>query len=228
MILPKIDNSNLWDKTYTVLKEQIIHRTFQPNQKLSIPELASQLGVSRTPIREALNRLETEGFIKTISKVGTFVVAIDKNTLLDIIDTRLMLEYWVIENLPKRSSAEIGEALSRMEEILLITADTIRTAQFDSSQLAEYNLNFHLAFIQMGGNQRNTDIYQHLMNYRFSAAKSALITKEMVETALEQHHAIIASIRSGDADLMKKAIYAHLDDSKMRLLKNLEKNGGVI
>lgn len=228
MDLPKLDNSNLWDKTYSVLKEQIIRRTFKPNQKISIPELANQLGVSRTPIREALNRLETEGLIKTVSKVGTFVVAIDEKTLLDIIDTRLMLEYWVLENLPKLSSDEINGTLASMEDILSLTESTIRSSPFDSNQLAEYNLAFHLAFIRMGGNQRNTDIYQQLMNYRFSAAKSSLITQTMVETALEQHYAIIASIRTGDIALMRDAIYTHLNDSKVRLLENLKNNGGVI
>lgn len=228
MELPKLDNSNLWDKTYNVLKTRIIHRDFKPNEKLSIPELANQLGVSRTPIREALNRLETEGLIKTVSKVGTFVVAIDEKSLLDIIDTRLMLEYWALERIPKLSADEIQHALSQMEEILSSASNAIRSSTFDSNQLAEYNLDFHLAFIQMGGNQRNTDIYRQLMNYRFSVSKSSLITKAMVETALEQHYAIVASIRTGDIALMREAIYKHLIDSKERLLDKLKHNGGVI
>ena len=61
MELPRIDTANLLDKTYTILKEQIVHRKFKPNEKLSIPDLADQLGVSRTPIRDALNRLEMDG-----------------------------------------------------------------------------------------------------------------------------------------------------------------------
>ena len=92
MDLPKLDNTNLWDKTYVILKDRILKRDFQADEKLSIPELASQLGVSRTPIRDALNRLETEGLVKTISKVGTFVNAIDTEDFLNIMDTRLMLE----------------------------------------------------------------------------------------------------------------------------------------
>src|SRR5690349_17475333 len=111
MSLPRIDNSNLWDKTYSILKEQIIRREFGANEKLSIPKLAEQLGISRTPIRDALNRLEMDGLVKTISKVGTFVSAIDEKTILDIMDTRLMLEFWVIEKIPQLPKADIKEGL---------------------------------------------------------------------------------------------------------------------
>ncbi|WP_201305319.1 GntR family transcriptional regulator [Paenibacillus puerhi] len=82
-----------------MLKESIIRRKFDPNQKLSIPELSDQMGVSRTPVRDALNRLEMEGLVKTVSKVGTFVVAITAEDVLNIMDTRLMLELWVVDKL---------------------------------------------------------------------------------------------------------------------------------
>ncbi len=226
--LPKIDNSNLWDKTYNILKDQIIRRTFRPNEKLSIPALAEQLGVSRTPIREAIYRLEMEGLVKTVSKVGTFVSAIDESSMLDIMDTRLMLENWVIENLPKLSRQEIDEALARMEKILQHTFDAMQQSAFDSHQHADSNLAFHLEFMKMGKNRNNIVIYRNLMNYRYLAAKSDLISKEMVESAHKQHYAIIDAVRSGDNETMRNVIYTHLNDSKLKIIDRIKRNGGSI
>ncbi len=228
MNLSKIDNSNLWDKTYNILKTQIIHREFKPNEKLSIPDLAEQLGVSRTPIRDALNRLEMDGLVKTVSKVGTFVNAIDESTILNIMDTRLMLEFWVIEKLPQMQISKINGALARMKDILKRTSKDIASEAFDSNRHANANLEFHLEFINMGNNQKNSEIYQSLMNYRFLAAKSSLISKDMVELALQQHYAIIEAVREGNSQHIREVIKSHLDDSKERLLQKIQSNGGCI
>src|SRR5690348_13796755 len=99
--LPKLDTSNLWDQTYNILKDRIIHRQFAPNQKLIIPELAETLGISRTPIRDALTRLEMDGLVRTISKVGTFVTPITSKDICDIMETRLILEDWAVDRFMK-------------------------------------------------------------------------------------------------------------------------------
>ena len=117
MRLAKLDNSNLLNKTYDVIKDLIIRREFKPNQKISIPELATQLGVSRTPIRDALNRLEKDGLVKTVSKVGTFVNAIETDDILNIMDTRLMLELWVVEKLHLLTDEELARKVKKIETL---------------------------------------------------------------------------------------------------------------
>ncbi|UOF92375.1 GntR family transcriptional regulator [Fodinisporobacter ferrooxydans] len=228
MDLPKIDNSNLWDKTYNVLKDKIIRRGFNPNQKLSIQELAEQLGVSRTPIRDALNRLETEGLIRTISKVGTFVRAIDVNDVIDIMDTRLMLEFWVVDKLHTLSKHELNEAIRKMEDILEQTSKLIETPSLNSFLDADYNLKFHIEFIKLGKNKNNIDIYQKVMEYRFLAMESSLISKDMVLTAIEQHSSIVDALKEGEITRLKYLIKVHLDDSKEKLIDKIQKNGGTI
>lgn len=228
MELPKIDNSNLWDKTYMILKERITRRDFKPNQKLSIPELASQLGVSRTPIRDALNRLEMEGLVKTVSKVGTFVTAIEIEDILDIIDTRLMLELWVVERLSMLSSDELDEKTKTLESILEKSTQSISQLPLGSYLRSDYNLLFHLEFIKLGGNRRNVEIYLNMMNYHLLAAQNDLFTKDMVTTAIEQHHAVISALKERNWVSLRAAIKAHLYDSKERLIKQLETNNGQL
>lgn len=228
MNLPKLDNSNLWDKTYTVLKDLIVRREFKPNEKLSIPDLSVKLGVSRTPIRDALTRLEMEGLVKTVSKVGTFVSAIAIEDVLDIIDTRLMLEYWVVEKLPALPEKEYWIKVRRLEEILEQAIGTVEQLPLGSFLRTDYNLSFHIEFIKMGNNQKNVDIYLGMMNYHYLAVEHSLFTKEMVTSAIDQHYSIVATLKRRDFDEVKASIKLHLDDSKERLIKRLQANGGQI
>lgn len=228
MRLAKLDNSNLLNKTYDVIKDLIIRREFKPNQKISIPELATQLGVSRTPIRDALNRLEKDGLVKTVSKVGTFVNAIETDDILNIMDTRLMLELWVLEKLHLLTDEELTRKVKKLETLLGSAAALIDKRSLDSFLKSDYNLQFHIQFLELGSNQRNVEIYIDLMNYHNLAVERALITKEMVSSAIEQHYAIVTAIKNRDIDGAKKAVNLHLKDSTDRLLERLNANGGQI
>lgn len=228
MELPKIDNSNLLDKVYLILKERIVRREFKPNQKISIPDLAAQLGVSRTPIRDALTRLETDGLIKTISKVGTFVNAIEIEGVLDVIDSRLMLELWVVEKLPMLPQAKLKAETDKLEELLNQASSSIQELPLDSYLKTDYNLQFHTTFMQLGNNKKNVEIYLSLMNYHFLAVEYSLFTKDMVMSAISQHLTILDSLKRKNFVAVREAIRLHLDDSKVRLVKRIEANGGQI
>ncbi|MFH5182401.1 GntR family transcriptional regulator [Paenibacillus sp. TAB 01] len=228
MSLPKIDTSNLWDKTYALLKESIIRRKYAPNHKLSIPELSEQLGVSRTPVRDALTRLEMEGLVKTVSKVGTFVVAITNQDVQNIMDTRLMLEFWVIEKLNNVDKETLKFRISRMQDILRQSAAKVESNHVDEYLKSDFNLEFHLEFMELGQNKNNLDIYLRTMNYRYITMKSSIVTDEMVKVAMNQHQQIVDAILGGDIGDMKQVIQLHLEDSKERLLKGIRENGGSI
>ncbi|MFE5320516.1 GntR family transcriptional regulator [Paenibacillus sp. NPDC056579] len=228
MELPKIDTSNLWDKTYSILKNQIIRRQFTPNEKISIPDLADKLGVSRTPVRDALNRLEMEGLVKTVSKVGTFVVAINPQDIMDIMDTRLMLEFWVIEKLANVDPGVRQTAIANMENILLRSSQLIDADQVRDYLSADFNMAFHIEFMKIGQNQKNIDIYLKLMDYRYITMKSSIVTPDMARAAQAQHEEIIDAMKNGTIEEIRKVIRLHLEDSQNRLLKVINDHGGTI
>jgi DNA-binding GntR family transcriptional regulator len=228
MHLSKIDNSNLLDKTYMILKDLILRREFKANQKLSIPEISEQLGVSRTPIRDALNRLEADGLVKTVSKVGTFVNAIEIEDLLDIIDTRLMLELWVVEKLPAFSKKDLREKVKELENILDSAVGFLKQSSLEAYLKSDYNLQFHIEFVKLGNNKKNVDIYLEMMDYHFLAVEHSLFTKEMVTSAIDQHYSIVEAIKQQNFAAVKASIKLHLDDSRERLIKRLQAHGGQI
>jgi DNA-binding GntR family transcriptional regulator len=228
MNLPKIDNANLLEKAYLILKDRIIRREFKPNQKLSVPELAIQLGVSRTPVRDALNRLEMDGLVKTVSKVGTFVTAIEIQDVLDIMDTRLMLEFWVIDKMQALPEAGLEERINKLDDILSQASASFQKMPLESYLKLDFNLQFHIGLIKSDSNNRNVSLYLGMMNYHALLAEQSLFTEEMVSSAMQQHHSIVEALKRRNFSEVKTAVKLHLDDSLERLIKRLRENGGQI
>lgn len=219
---PRLHTSNLCDKTYGLLKEHILQRKFNPDEKLSIPGLARLLGVSRTPIRDALNRLEAEGLVKTISKVGTYVRPIDAHDLLDIMDTRLMLELWVVDKLAARPPSQMKALVRPLEDVLERSRELLEEQTLDQYLRADYNLQFHTAFMQLGENRRNVEIYRAMMSYHYLAAKQSLFTKDMVISGTGQHSMIVGALKQGNFAEVHTFTRQHLEYSKERLLLRLQ------
>ena len=192
------------------------------------PELSAKLGVSRTPLRDALTRLEMEGLVKTISKVGTFVNAISIDEVLDIIDTRLMLECWVVEKMPLLPEKEYWQKIRQLEAVLEEAMNRIERLPLGSYLRSDYNLRFHMEFINMGNNKKNSEIYLTMMNYHYLASENSLFTREMVSSAIEQHYKIIDALKKKDFAAVKCAVKEHLNDAKDRLIERLLANGGQI
>lgn len=225
--LPELDTSNLWDRVYTLLKREIILRHFPPNEKLSLEKIADQLKVSRTPVRDALNRLEMDGLVMTRSKVGTFVVPIDADIVREVMDTRLMIERWVVEKLQNMPAAKIEAQLATMENLHMLTVETATKAP-EKYHEYDFNLQFHLAFVELGGNGKNAQIYRDLMNYSLPATTPNKVVSGEVELAIAQHGLMLKALKEQDYPLLNALIVQHLEDSKRTILTKIELNGGQI
>ena len=226
--LMKLDNSNLWDRSYEALKKSIIQREFPPDQKLSIHELSEQLGVSRTPIRDALQRLEAEGLVRTVPKVGTFVVGFTEEDVHAVMDTRTMLELWVVEKISLQKRPDILSCAQTMDDILAEATAVLEADDFARYLETDYNLQFHLAFMHMGQNPKNIELYKNVMNYRKLALRPEVISQEMIAVAQQQHMLIVEALRGGSTEDIRHAIIEHLNDSSARLLENVRNHHGVL
>ena len=111
--------SNLRDDIYEIVKEMIISREIQPGEKINEEVLADRLGISRTPIRETLCRLETEGIVKIIPRRGTFVGTLSKEKVEWILEVREVLEGLVARlasaNMDKRTLRKLRVGLERLK-----------------------------------------------------------------------------------------------------------------
>ncbi len=228
MTLQKIQTSNNWEQTYHALREHILRRKFGPNQKLLTPQLSEQLGVSPTPIRDALNRLESEGLVRTVSKVGTFVTPVDGNNVVDLIESRQMMEFWVIDKWTSYSAEVLDKSIDQIDAIVAQSRELLNSGKLEVYLQSGLDYEFHLELIRLGGNTKNVEMYKSLMNYRFFNLAGELVTMEMCRQSVEQHEAIVLALKSGDSMLIKQKITLHLDYSRMNLLDAIEQNGGFI
>ncbi|RAP77589.1 GntR family transcriptional regulator [Paenibacillus montanisoli] len=229
--LSKLIVTNVWDQTYQVLKERILARHFGANEKLLIPELAEQLGVSRTPIRDALNRLEMEGLVRTVSKVGTFVNPVLEDNVNDIMDSRLMIDCWTIDRLSAMEEDQLASQFGALDEIIQQASDSFsggKAGNVDLELQSSLDLRFHLELVRMSGNSKNVEIYKSLMNYRYLNLGVPHVTPDMAKQAFRQHLAIYDALRARRFAAAKSAVTAHLAYSKQNILNVIIESGGEI
>ena len=193
------------------LREAIIKRDLPPGTRLGEVQLSKRYGVSRTPVRQALQALEQEGLIVILPRAGAFVTRITKKDVDEIYELRAELEGFATRLAAERLD-RVGRAW--MEEI----QEQMRTALADSgvSSYADTIDQFHLTVLRLAGNSRIEKIYRDLMPSIRRLRRLALTRRERPEQSLRQHLEIANRVLAGDlaaGDLM----HDHLEDGRRQL-----------
>jgi len=195
---------------YKILRERILERVLQPGEALVEAKLAEDLGMSRTPIRDALNRLEQEGLISSIPNKGTFVESLRPMDVAEIYDIREVIEGLAARLLARRVTRSQAEIL----EELAANAD-------DASATVSDDVEFHSAIVRMCGSQRAVEVarsfflqaltYDEHTRRLASGGDVPVIKGEGVDDA---HRAIARSIVEGKSTAAEEAMRAHVRHGK--------------
>ena len=196
---------SLKDLAYTSLKSAILTLRFQPGQALSNRELAAQLQISETPIRDALQELEQEGFVTRIPHKGTFVTEIDPKDIEETFQLRAALERLAVElTVPKLDSIAFAQMESLLDEAERALASGERE---ECSQLGSQ---FHQCFIAPAENRRLKVILQNLDDHltRFRHISDSLGGR--LEKSQKEHRRIFEAAKLGHVHAAGEAMYQHL------------------
>ena len=202
--LNQIDNKPLREKVLDVLREAIIQGDFKPGQALVESELAAQLGVSRAPIREALQILNTEGLLETVPYHGTTVRPLTKTDIEELYSLRSVLEVFAVRRVIALGDPHSVERLRQHYEDMLASAFS-----GDLKQVNEIDRQFHDALIELSGhrlvgtvwnsvsmrvrqvmarlNERNTDLKQIAYNHLPLIEAIADGNEEKAVALIQQH-----------------------------------------
>ncbi len=217
-ILPLEPTKVLKARVYDALKEVISHMDIYSNHeppRLDERALGDQLGVSRTPVREAISRLEQEGLVKTIPRRGAFVVRKTKDEVLDIIDVWAALESMAARLATVRSSdAEIAHLRT-----VFATFDDTDEVRAHIDEYSDTNINFHQTIIKLGKSplikQMSDQLFFHMRAIRTSTIKE----RDRVSRSVIDHIRIIEAIEERDAYHAEQLVRDHA----LELAKHVEK-----
>ena len=198
------DHLSLRERIVARLRQAIITGDLSPSSRLTEPELARQLNVSRTPLREAIRQLEAEGFVTTVPRVGCFVTEITPQDAADVYAIRT-----VIEGLAARQAAENPNPAKRktLEAILADLAGRTK----DYREYHEISGKFHDIIVGLSGNRRLQGIYHGLAQHVSRMRTLSLAVRGRPEISLRGHRRIASAILRGQGAEAERAMRAHIE-----------------
>lgn len=203
---------SLADQVFERLESEILLGVYQKGEILTESKLVSDLGVSRTPVREALRMLEQEHVIETTGK-GFLVLGVTQEDLLDIMEIRMRIE--------GLAAARTAQNIS--DEELVLLRETLGLQEYyvqkkDADHIKSFDSQFHQMLYKFCG---STVLYHTLMplhkrvqKYR----KASVQNHSRAERSLEEHKAILAAIEARDAKLAEKAALTHIENAKNHII----------
>jgi DNA-binding GntR family transcriptional regulator len=205
-----IDVTNINEKVYQLIKQNIIKFVYPPGYNLNINELKDALGVSPTPIKDALFKLAGEGLVVIYPRKGTYVKNVNDEDIREIIQIRMILETAVVAGIAERITAEQLEILEELHrQASAIPLD--RDSDDDYRTFMECDSQFHMSFFLFWGNSRLTGIYRNL-NAHMQIASYRLMHQARRKNpgTDKEHEDILIALREHDSVKAEEAIRKHL------------------
>jgi DNA-binding GntR family transcriptional regulator len=214
-----VTGSNLADQVYEELRGRVLGRRHAPGAKLSLHELATELGVSRSPVRHALTRLVSEGLLTVRPRHGYYVTPVTAAALAEGYEVRLALELHAAE----RTVETLEEPeLQALRSLLEATAAAISHEQWDSANAA-----FHEYQIDLAGNALLSRFYRELsVNLMMQVIRGGRV--EGHANLVTEHRRIVEAFETGDLDSARRAIRDHIETGRRIALEAIERAGGVL
>lgn len=206
-------HSSLSDRVFEFVEKAILSASIKPGERLVETKIASDLGVSKSPVRDALNRLEGEGLIRFIPRRGFFVRNIDRKSIDDYFDIMFVLEPTAAILAIRRKSEAVYK---KIDEILGNMEQSLREEDYGGYRML--NTQFHGLFYKLTENEWIIRINPMLQKQGF-LLRSQSLTKDRFPNSFEEHQAIVDAYKKGDENRLTKAINNHLNRFREHILQ---------
>ncbi|MFF2850122.1 GntR family transcriptional regulator [Streptomyces sp. NPDC058001] len=193
------------DRVYRHVKQGVLARRYEGGSLLTEGELADAVGVSRTPVREALLRLEVEGLIKLYPKKGALVLPVSAQEIADVVETRQLVE----EHAARKAVPASPLLIARLEELLEQQKE--QAAAGDLAEAAVTDRCFHAEIVRSGGNDILSRLYDQLRDRQLRMGVAVLHSHpDRIAKTLTEHEEILEALRAGDAEAAVAIVHRHV------------------
>lgn len=204
------------EQVASILRKAILSRELEEGQEITLEGIASQVGVSSMPVREAFQILASDGLIKLRPNKGAVVLGINKKTICDHYETRALLE----AEAAVRCSQE-GRDLSAIRNAYEMAEQALRDN--DTSEYSYYNQSFHMEIWNCAGNEKIKSILSSLWNGLSMGHK--VTQEEYARISIAEHAQILEAIEHHDAEAARKTMHAHILRSMKNILTHYGQDG---
>lgn len=206
----------LRDVVFNTLRQAILTGELKPGERLMEIHLANKLGVSRTPIREAIRKLELEGLVTMIPRRGAEVAQITEKSMNDVLEVRRALDALCAELACERITEE---ELGRLKQACDAFEAAVRTR--DVKKVAKADVELHDIIVQATGNQRLIQLINNLSEqmyrYRFEYIKDISQHQRLID----EHRMIYEGIVKKDKEAASQAAHVHIDNQKKAIIAQI-------
>lgn len=211
------DQSSLRGQVFNIIQEDIINGRYEPGDSLVEKKLAEELGVSRTPIREAIRQLELEGLVTYIPNKGVYVTGISEQDIKDIYKIRSLVEglavKWAIERIEAHQLKELEEIVELMEYY---------TEKGDMEQVTKLDTQFHDVIYDACKSRVLKNTLRNLLRYIRKARLTSLRVPRRAYQALAEHKQILEAFKSHEPEKGERLMIQHISQASLNLYKNRE------
>ena len=207
----------LRDVVFNTLRKAILRGELKPGERLMEIQLANKLGVSRTPIREAIRKLELEGLVLMIPRKGAEVAQITEKNMQDVLEVRKALEELSVQLACERITPE------QVEEMKMAAEDFRKVLKSgDVTKIAEADVKFHDIIFAATNNQRLITLLNNLREQMYRYRLEYIKDEDKRQILLVEHDHLIRALEKRHVDEARRAAREHIDNQEITILKNLK------
>jgi len=204
----------LRELVFDAIREAILDGTLAPGERLMEAQLAEELGVSRTPVREAIRQLELAGFVVMIPRRGAYVADISLKDVAEVFEIRGALEGLAAALAAERAS---DEEIEQLERLLVEIANCVE--EKDVNRMVELDTRFHDYLYKASRNERLGQILSSLREQIQRFRTRTLSNPARMRVALEEHRSLVEALAARDAEAAARAASQHIESAENSLME---------
>jgi DNA-binding GntR family transcriptional regulator len=224
------DSGSLFERAYSHIQASIVTGELPAGAVVSEAVFARTLGISRTPVGEAIRQLAREGFVRQVPRYGTIVKPIDRQELIELYEMREALESYAARRAAERTDPGIIGRLEQFCDVMERIAHELDAGQdtsLDGAALQRFlsaDMAFHMTIIESSGNWRIMESVRTMRTLsRIFRTRRTDHDRRLVHKANTFHREILAAIRSGDAEAARKQMAEHIHSGQLESVEYIDR-----